>query len=426
MVKQAMIALKAGRREEARDLLLNAVDQDEHHEQAWLWLSAVVDSLEEQQICLENVLAINPQNERARKGLDGVNQKLSAQSKPASPRPASPPSEPAPSLADDDDWLSRAAASASLAGTPPPPSSPPAQTSDNWFSASAPRTDAADAQPFDDWLATTAAQAPQADAEQGNAPFGNWAAAPSTATPDSSPDSFAPASSVDWDRTGAPAAYGSGKQVDMPSPQEYDDWVQSLNLGGAPPAPGNPSPFLTDGLAPFGDTSFMVDSGPFGATGTSALPDSPFAADVSPWDDEAPFFQDESVMVRRDQPSLAEEREALFGAPMFDAVEDAEPEGDPFGANPFPFEDEAEPGPLTDSGWINQRLGDAARTGTSVFAPSTPPQKTLNAQDYFQYIPADIEPKASGIDSRSVMILGGIIVLVILNLISFGYLISAL
>ncbi len=78
-VKQAMSLFKAGHKEEARAILMEVVDKDEHNEQAWLWLSAMVDSLEEQQICLENVLSINPANERARKGLDTVSQKIAAQ-----------------------------------------------------------------------------------------------------------------------------------------------------------------------------------------------------------------------------------------------------------------------------------------------------------------------------------------------------------
>src|SRR5512138_3265444 len=90
LIKQGMTAFKAGRKEEAKNIFMQAVDQDERSEQAWLWLSAVVDSDEEQQICLENVLAINPNNERARKGLDMVNQKLGSAQPPA-PKPAEPP-----------------------------------------------------------------------------------------------------------------------------------------------------------------------------------------------------------------------------------------------------------------------------------------------------------------------------------------------
>lgn len=63
------MAAKAGRAAEARRLLETVLDADERNEQAWLWLSGVVDDDEERIICLENVLTINPHNEVARQGL---------------------------------------------------------------------------------------------------------------------------------------------------------------------------------------------------------------------------------------------------------------------------------------------------------------------------------------------------------------------
>jgi hypothetical protein len=66
---QAIIAIKAGHKAEARRLLESVLDADERNEQAWLWMSGVVESQEERIICLENVLTVNPHNETARKGL---------------------------------------------------------------------------------------------------------------------------------------------------------------------------------------------------------------------------------------------------------------------------------------------------------------------------------------------------------------------
>ena len=66
---QAIVEAKAGRSEEARHLLETVLAADERNEQAWLWLSGVVDDEDERIICLENVLTINPHNESARKGL---------------------------------------------------------------------------------------------------------------------------------------------------------------------------------------------------------------------------------------------------------------------------------------------------------------------------------------------------------------------
>lgn len=78
MVKEAIRQYRAGNKEEARTLLLKATELDDHHEQAWMWLSAVVESAEDQMICLENVLAINPSNADAQRGLDMLKAKQSA------------------------------------------------------------------------------------------------------------------------------------------------------------------------------------------------------------------------------------------------------------------------------------------------------------------------------------------------------------
>jgi hypothetical protein len=63
------MAVKAGRKAEARHLLEMVLDADERNEQAWLWMSGVVDSDDERIVCLENVLTINPNNQAARQGL---------------------------------------------------------------------------------------------------------------------------------------------------------------------------------------------------------------------------------------------------------------------------------------------------------------------------------------------------------------------
>jgi len=72
MVRAGVDAYRAGNKAEARTLLERAIELDGYNETAWLWLSAVVDTPEEQQTCLENVLVINPVNERARQGLKSL------------------------------------------------------------------------------------------------------------------------------------------------------------------------------------------------------------------------------------------------------------------------------------------------------------------------------------------------------------------
>jgi tetratricopeptide (TPR) repeat protein len=65
-VRQAIQLARAGQRIEARDLLLEVVEADSHNETAWMWLSGLVDTLEDRMIACENVLTINPANEKVR------------------------------------------------------------------------------------------------------------------------------------------------------------------------------------------------------------------------------------------------------------------------------------------------------------------------------------------------------------------------
>lgn len=69
LLQQGIALAKAGRRQEARDILLQVVELDERNESAWLWLSSVVDGEDDKVIALENVLTINPDNEWAKRGL---------------------------------------------------------------------------------------------------------------------------------------------------------------------------------------------------------------------------------------------------------------------------------------------------------------------------------------------------------------------
>ena len=92
LLREGIAAARSGQRERARDLFMRAVEQDEKNVRAWLWLSSVVDSLEDQEICLENVLALDPTHDAARQGLAWVRKQMEA-SVPAEPD-AMPPSPP--------------------------------------------------------------------------------------------------------------------------------------------------------------------------------------------------------------------------------------------------------------------------------------------------------------------------------------------
>ena len=95
MVREGISALKAGDKEAARALLEKAIEIDDHNEQAWLWMSAVLDSVEDQRTCLENALAINPASERAQQGLQYLDQSTQIEGMSAPPK-ASPATVPPP------------------------------------------------------------------------------------------------------------------------------------------------------------------------------------------------------------------------------------------------------------------------------------------------------------------------------------------
>lgn len=426
--QKAIAAFKAGRKDEARDLFLDIVDQDEHNEEGWLWLSALVDTLEEQQICLENVLAINPNNERARKGLETVNQKMLAKGSgtgaPAQPSGSSasaPPSFQRSSSMPIGAEFSEAPGDSLIGGKP---------------------------------AASTGFGSGQQSTWDPDEAFGSWTEPPSVpSTPEKPPaakDTTAPSTSVEWGREGAPVAYGSGKQVELPSEQEYDAWVQGLNIGadfnGAAPAEAKPAPdsgslFAPEDEGPFSDTSFMVESDAFGAAKDSgAGVSSAFGADAFPWSSgNAGGSAD-----RFGSPALGAADESPFG-PIDDVSSDAYVHDDfpsdsafgsalPFDSGPAFVEDDDRSDDLVfdfDADDDGDELLWPGEVGTTAQPSSSPPvlaaaMSTVPAGDqaYYQYIPADIQAKASS-GGRLVWLVG-VLVLIAANMVSFAYLFASL
>lgn len=167
LLRQGIALVKAGQKPQARTVLEQVVDMDDQNVQAWLWLSACVDTVEDQQVCLENVLALDPGNDKARRGLDALKNMNK-------PRPRVPESAPVA------DPFAMGGSNGGAVGM-------------GW----------------DDYAAPVQA-------------------APSPANPEVD----VPATSVDWGKGSAPA-HGSGKQVQLPSSEEYDDWMANLPLAPA-------------------------------------------------------------------------------------------------------------------------------------------------------------------------------------------------
>ena len=95
----------SGNREKARRMLLEIVEHNPSHEEVWLWLAGLADDLEDAQVYLETVLALNPTHAQAQKGLALVKRRQAQEEKTPkqkpqakrAPHPASPATAPCPS-----------------------------------------------------------------------------------------------------------------------------------------------------------------------------------------------------------------------------------------------------------------------------------------------------------------------------------------
>ncbi|GAB4529625.1 MAG: hypothetical protein Kow0063_06840 [Anaerolineae bacterium] len=76
LLDAGIASLRIGNKEEARRNLMQVITADERNEFGWFYLSEAVESDEDRQICLENVLAINPANERAETELKALQEKM--------------------------------------------------------------------------------------------------------------------------------------------------------------------------------------------------------------------------------------------------------------------------------------------------------------------------------------------------------------
>jgi hypothetical protein len=85
LLYEGAVAVREGRRADGQGLLLQAIERDEHNELAWLWLSGAMEDPADQQVALENVLAINPSNQAAREGLDWLRQRYGDSAHEAAP-----------------------------------------------------------------------------------------------------------------------------------------------------------------------------------------------------------------------------------------------------------------------------------------------------------------------------------------------------
>jgi hypothetical protein len=91
LLARGIAAARAGDKSTARRLLSQVVRENPASEMGWLWLSGILDTPQGWAFCLRKVLALNPNNQAARRGLDVVQG-----SKPGSVLVAMPFVAPAP------------------------------------------------------------------------------------------------------------------------------------------------------------------------------------------------------------------------------------------------------------------------------------------------------------------------------------------
>jgi hypothetical protein len=86
LLREGVAAIRRGDLAAGRERLTRVVEADPFNAQAWLWLSAAVESRDDRIVCLENVLTVDPDHEAARRGLI----KLGVEPPPPPPKPAAP------------------------------------------------------------------------------------------------------------------------------------------------------------------------------------------------------------------------------------------------------------------------------------------------------------------------------------------------
>jgi tetratricopeptide (TPR) repeat protein len=72
LLQQAIAAARAGRELSARELFLRIVQAEPQNEVAWMWLTGLLDNIDERVYACQKVLDINPGNVRARQYLSGL------------------------------------------------------------------------------------------------------------------------------------------------------------------------------------------------------------------------------------------------------------------------------------------------------------------------------------------------------------------
>jgi hypothetical protein len=273
-------AARQGDTEAARTLLTQVVERDPQNEQAWMWLSGVVGP-DEQQICLENVLVINPDNAKARRGLDYLQSK--------NPSVVEPPHE-----AEAPGGSFEHTSPLSSGMVPAHDFAPDFSFAQNQtpLNVSVPGTPESSGPGLPAWLEAAIANGQPADAEQAPAPSMEL----------STPEGVQGVGQIDWrssEQASAPAANEpppwASDTWSSPAPDQMSHQAQSSDFAG-PAAhlssfdlPSDVQPFT-----PYGDNDSMMGGSPAQAGMSGFGPMGPMGPDIHlPQPDELPTFKDE-------------------------------------------------------------------------------------------------------------------------------------
>lgn len=137
LLVQGFKTAKEGRRDEAYEIFCDVVRRDPNNELGWLYRAATTEDLSEAYVCLQRVLSLNPNNEKAQRGVERIQNRLAAESnKPkataagaaaaggtATPQPVSPSLEDKDVISGFNPGFSRTP----VTPTPEPPSQPTAR-----------------------------------------------------------------------------------------------------------------------------------------------------------------------------------------------------------------------------------------------------------------------------------------------------------
>jgi hypothetical protein len=267
LLQQGIAAARAKRKGEAYQLLRQVVTSDPRNSAAWLWLGAVAPTPQEQLQAFDQVLALDPTNEKAQTGRRWALGRLGGG--PGGAPAAAPPAAPSGGISSQamlGMFGGGPGAAPGPAAPPPTPAAPPAAPSGGMSSQ--------------DLLGMFGGGMPDAPARTDLSP------PPGPRAPEVS-DRFAPPSGPAAPApraTSAPAPRETGSGLDLATPQPFDPSMFGASQAVPPPpssplppgAPGTPGGVEWRGYSDLQDTeAFNWDDSGLGLSARAAAPGAP-------------------------------------------------------------------------------------------------------------------------------------------------------